>query len=465
MHLKSGENMMMSDAAIKESKDPEPCEKFTVCVVGCGRSGILHACLFVEAGVNVICADEDRTLVERVSKGRVPFLRQEVEPVLRKNLDDGRLRVTSNLEGAVTLSNIIVVTTPTEINEKDRVDYSNIEKNLKRIGLNLRKNTLVIITSVVGVNVTENILKEVLENTSGLKLGVDFYLAYSPVLDWKTHTLKSLANYKRIVAAFDENSLEKASDFLGSVTKTLPIKTMDVRAAETAILLEAMRRKIGSVLANEFAFFCEKIGVDYLTVQSLLTADLGEFVQPTLDCTVDNELLILSEDAESHNIKLRTLAVSLESNKEMLRHAVALIQEALKSCGKTTRRARVALLGISQNRNIMDTPKNSLKMFVGMLERRGVKLSLYDPYLPQKFSTELELPPIKENLTEALEGADCVVIFTGHDQFKRLNLKKLKLLMKMPAAIVDFEGILDPVKVESEGFVYRGLGRGLRKNG
>jgi UDP-N-acetyl-D-mannosaminuronate dehydrogenase len=68
---------------------------------------------------------------------------------------------------------------------------------------------------------------------------------------------------------------------------------------------------------------------------------------------------------------------------------------------------------------------------------------------------------IKKNLGEALEGVDCILILTGHDQFKRLNLKKLRIMMKMPASIVDFEGIVEPDEVEKEGFVFRGFGRGV----
>jgi UDP-N-acetyl-D-mannosaminuronate dehydrogenase len=69
----------------------------------------------------------------------------------------------------------------------------------------------------------------------------------------------------------------------------------------------------------------------------------------------------------------------------------------------------------------------------------------------------------KRSLNEAVEGTDCIVILTGHDQFKRLNLKKLRAVMKMPAAIIDLTGTIELQKVEKEGFIYRGLGRGVEK--
>jgi UDP-N-acetyl-D-mannosaminuronate dehydrogenase len=94
-----------------------------------------------------------------------------------------------------------------------------------------------------------------------------------------------------------------------------------------------------------------------------------------------------------------------------------------------------------------------------MLTAKGVRLSVYDPYI--SLDEASEIPNFKKNLVDALEGADCVAILTGHDEFKHLNLKELKVVMKMPAAVVDFDGIMEPFEVEREGFIYRGLGRGV----
>lgn len=437
-------------------------EKISVSVVECNRIGILHACLLTEAGFKVTCFDNDRAVVERLSKGKVHFLKQEVEPLLKKSLENGRLQVTCNLEDAISQNNVILVTTPATVNEKGGIDYSSIEKTLKRIGSHLQKNALVIIISVVGVGVTESLLKETLESSSGFRVGVDCYLAYSPVPFPEKQTLSSLAKYRRIVAAYDGTSLEKALNVIGAVTKEGTVTTLNFKAAEAAALFDAAYRCVGSTLTNEFARLCEKIGVDYLTVQNLLSPFTEAFHQPMFDNFGEDVLLILLEEAENRDVKLRIPQASLNSSNEALRHMVSLVQEALKTCGKTTRRAKIAILGTSQTRNMTDNPKNVLKIFVKTLERKGAKLSLYDPYLHRKKADD-EGRTLEESLMKAVEGADCIVVFTGHDQFKRLNFGKIKLLAKMPAAIVDFEGILDPSKVEIEGFIYRGLGRGVWK--
>jgi len=433
-------------------------EKTTVSIVECNRIGILHACLLTEAKFKVTCVDDDRAVVERLSKGKVQFLKQEIEPILRKSLENGRLQVTHNLEDAISQSNVVLVTTPATINEGGRIDYSGIEKTLKKLGSHLQKDTLIIVTSVVGIGVTES-LKETLESSSGFRVSVDCYLAYSPVPFPEKQTIGSLTKCRRIVAAFDGASLEKALKVIGVITTEGAKATLNIKTAEAAVLFDAVYRSVGSALANEFACLCEKTGVDYLSVQNMLSFSGEAFYQPALNNFGENPLLMLLEEAENHNVKLRILQTALDSSDENVKHGVSLIQEALKNCGKAMRKAKIAILGVSQTRNITDHPKSVLKTFAKILERKGAKLSFYDPYLHRKTSTEGRI--FEESLMKAIEGADCIVIFTGHDQFKRLNLGKIKLLVKMPAAIVDFDGIFDPYKVEGEGFVYRGLGRGV----
>ncbi|MEM1589990.1 MAG: nucleotide sugar dehydrogenase [Candidatus Bathyarchaeia archaeon] len=448
-----------TDQKTSENWNAERIGKTTVSIVGCERIGILHACLFAEAGFRVSCIDGDRATIERVSKGKVPFLYREIEPIFKKRLETGKIQVSCCLEDAAK-NEIIVVAVPAKLDERGGVDYSNIERTLRRIGSHIRKGTLIINTSVVGVGVTEGVLREALENTSGLKTGEDFYFAYCPVPFPERQTLKSLANHRRIVAAQDMQSLEKASDVMGTITKAGLAKSLNFKAAEAAVLLETIYRNVYSALMGELTAFCEKIGIDYFDVQRLMLANIDASHYLALNDIVGEEaFLMLFEEAENQNVKLKISRTAVEQSEEMVKRKIGLIQDALKSCGKAMRRAKIAVLGVSQTRDTADTPKKSLKNFVEILERRGAKPSFYDPYLRHE-TADFESHSIKGSLAEVVEGADCVVIYTGHEQFRRLNLRKIKLLVNMPAALVDFEGILEPAKVETEGFIYRGLGRG-----
>lgn len=436
--------------------------KYIVSVVGCGMMGVLHAYLFTEAGFRVKCVDADPSVINSIIRGRKLLLKREIELKLKNYVRNGLLSATSDVKAAVSKSDVVVIAIPVKIDERKRVDYSNIENACKQVGLSLRRGTIVIVTCPLGVGVTQGLIKEVLENAAGFKVGVDFGLAYSPIRIFNGQEAEALPNQERIVAATDKNSLNAATTLLKIITKGDLKKTEDIKTAEAITLFETVRHDVNIALANEFALFCEKVGVDYIEVYKLAkNSILPTRSLPMLTYeNIREEPYLLLGDAENLNLKLRIPEVAIEINNKITKHAVNLTKDALRNCGKTLRRARISLLGISQMPNERSSPKKVVNELAKILEAKGAKVSLYDPYFQGDELTETP-HDLKKNLAEALEGADCVVILTGHDQFRRLNPKKLKVMMKMPAAIVDFEGIVEIDKVEKEGFTFRGLGRGV----
>jgi nucleotide sugar dehydrogenase len=445
----------------EEIDRPEKRGKYRVGIVGCGQNGILHAYLFAEAGFKVICADSDQTIVSLLSKGKTSFLSREMESRLRNHIKMKRLHATDDTKATVSNSDIIIIAISPKIDAKRRIDQSELEKACKQIGSCISRGSLVIIAGVVGLGTTEGLIKEILENTSGLKAGNGFGLAYSPTQTLSGQTIDSIMNHQRLVAAVDRNSLDTASTVLATITRNVE-KTQNVRAAELAVLFEATKQDVDAALANEFALFCEKAHVDLLESHRLATAGQEPYLPTPMMTGRDNpwEIYLLLEDAENLNVKLRMPTVAREINGGIVKHSVNLTKDALRSCGKSLRRARISVLGISRVQNVKDSPRKIVKGIVKSLEAKGSRVSLYDPYFSGDELREMS-SQFKKNISESVENADCILILTGHEQFRRLNLKKLKVVMKMPAAIVDLEGVIEPDKVEKEGFIYRGLGRGV----
>jgi len=440
----------------------EKRQRYTISIIGCGRIGVFQACLFAEAGFKVIGFDANRAITEYLGKGRSRFLKREIQPLLKKHVKNGYLRTTSDVKKAVAQSDVVVVTTSVKIDRKKKSNYSDMERVCKWVGSGLRRDSLVIVTGAAGLGTTEGLIREILENTSGFTVGVDFGLAYSPFQVLGKETWEEIAGCKRIVAAMDEKSLNAASMVLETATKNGVVRTNDVTTAEAATLFGATQNQINFALANEFALLCEKASIDYIEAQKLAeTSEYGALATPALTYgNVHKELYILLEEAENSNVKLRVPAAAKETNEEILKHAIGLIRKALRGCGKTLKRARISLLGISQTPNTKDTPKISTRKLAKMLVAKGAKVSLCDPYMSSKELADFGYP-FKKSLKRAVEGVDCIVALTSHSQFKRLNLRKLKVMTKMPAAIVDFEGVIEPGEVEREGLIYRGLGRGI----
>jgi len=431
--------------------------KYTVNVIGCRQIGILYVTAFAESGYKVICTDADQSLVKSLAKGKTPFAEREAESKLKRLARKGQLSATSDLKSAVSQSDIILITITAKIDGKKSPDYSEAEKSCKQIGAALRRGTLIIYAGVAGFGFTEGVIKETLENASGLRVSEDFGLVYNPIYISNGQIMGTISNEELKVAAIDKTSLDAASTVLGSITERGVKKICDIKTAEAAALFTVAKRDANVALANELAIFCENACLDYVEILKLLETNLQEtYFSPTIaeEDTRDGTYLLL-ESAENLTTKLRLPMLARQINEKMVRHAVNLTQEALRSCGKTVRRARVALLGTAK-------PKTAATTFVKMLEKKGAKAGLYDPSLSKNELADMARV-LKRSLNEAAEGTDCMVILSEQEQFKRLNFKKLRAVMKMPAVIVDLTGMIEPQKVEEEGFIYRGLGRGMGK--
>ena len=320
------------------------------------------------------------------------------------------------------------------------------------MGSALQKGNLVVYAGIAGFSFVETVVKETLENTSGLKAGEDFGVAYNPIVYSFQNPLKQIGEEELTVAADDKSSLNAAALIYQTIAKKGVKKIGNVKTAELAMLFAAVKTDVNEALVNEMAIFCEEAGIDFAEIIKLLENSLCDTaVVPTIseENNRDKAYLLL-ENVENFDAKLRLSRLARQINEDMVRYAANLTQEALRDSGKTFRRAKVALLGAAE-------PGTAGAAFVDLLKAKGAKVSRYDPDGSAGTQQEAE-SLLKKTLNETVEGTDCVVILSGKEQLKRLNLKKLRALMKSPAALVDLVGAVDPEN--AEGFSYRGLGRG-----
>jgi UDP-N-acetyl-D-mannosaminuronic acid dehydrogenase len=302
----------------------------------------------------------------------------------------------------------------------------------------------------VGFGFIEGAAKETLENTSGLKAGKDFGLVYMPLFKSGNKNVTPNANFELIVAAVGKTGLDAATEIAKTLTSDVKLAS-EVKTAELATLFRIEKQDANTALANELAVFCEVTNSDYFEVRKILDLNDKEFLPTAVEQESMDNAYFLLENADNINAKLRLSTLSRQINEDMIKHGMNLTQEALRGCGKTLRRARVAVLG-----NV--NSENSTGVYIKLLTLKGAKISLYDP---ASKGESLESNVVKSNLNEAVEGADCIVILSREQPFSSLNLKKIKPLTKAPSILVDLAGAYEPEKVKAEGFIYRGIGRGV----
>jgi UDP-N-acetyl-D-mannosaminuronic acid dehydrogenase len=150
--------------------------KLVFSIYGLGWMGLPTACLYAEKGARVIGVDINSRVIERIHGGESPIEEPNLQ-VMIKNTINKNFRVASDIKEAASISDIMIIVVPTLINEKRKPDYSALEKVSREIGLNMNKGCIIIVESTVGPGITDSIVKNALESSSGFKAGADFGLA------------------------------------------------------------------------------------------------------------------------------------------------------------------------------------------------------------------------------------------------------------------------------------------------
>lgn len=434
-----------------------------VAVVGLGWMGLPTACLLADAGAKIMGSDTNARVVESVNKGIPPLPEPGLSQLLRKQVREGKLKATTKTEEAVRESNIIFIVVPTLIDRQKKPDYTAVENASKEVGKALQENSLIIFESTCGPGVTERLVKRTVEKYSGLKAGEKFGLAYSPIRAMSGTALRDLAHYVRIVGGFDNKSLEAACEVLRTFVRGEIHKVRDIRTAEAAKLFETIYRDTNIALANEFAMFCEKVGIDYTEAMRAANTQQYSHLHST-GIGVGGHCLpvypyLLEAEADEVEENLKLIKVARDINDGMPKHTLRLAASGLRASGKPVARSRVTVLGIGYRQNAKELRFSPAVELVELLKRRGARVTVFDP----KF-TPSELKQMgyesKPTLKMSVEKADCVILTVAHEEFRQLRINDLVSAMSRQPVVVDGTHTFDPVAIEKTGAIYRGVGTG-----
>jgi UDP-N-acetyl-D-mannosaminuronate dehydrogenase len=169
---------------------------------------------------------------------------------------------------------------------------------------------------------------------------------------------------------------------------------------------------------------------------------------------------LLATEAFAFDSRLRLVLDARKINDQMPSHTARLASTGLRVCGKSLKRAKVVVLGISYRPNVKELRYSPSLDLISILKRRGARVTVYDPLFNASEMESMGLTS-EASLRRALEKADCVILTVGHDDFKTMGSIELAAHMSKQGLVIDCTGILDPASVEKSGLVYRGLGRGL----
>lgn len=433
--------------------------KEKVFVVGLGYVGLPLALLTQSKGYSVTGIDFDKNKVQLINNQTTPFVDEDVEQQLKSHPVSAQTTY-KNIETA----NIIVVCVPTPVDEAFMPDLGPVKAACTEIGRALQKDQLIIIESTINPGVCDDIIIPLLEKSSGLVSGEDFYVAHCPERINPGDKKWNVSNIPRVVGANDEKSLNRAVDFYKDIINGT-IKPMNsLKEAEAVKVVENSFRDINIAFVNELAMSFSVLGIDVVNVIDGAATKPFAFMPHYPGAGVGGHCIpvdpyYLIEYAKTKGFSHKFLSAAREINNGMPSFVVKRLTEVLSEDDHELKSSKIAVLGLSYKPNVGDLRESPALKIVDILSKNGAVVTAYDPYINsdnQNFS-HLDNVTIMNAINEALSGVNAIVLATAHSEFQSLDYKLLATAgVKI---IIDGRNCLNRQKIESFGITYRGIGR------
>jgi UDP-N-acetyl-D-glucosamine dehydrogenase len=381
-------------------------------IVGLGYVGLPLAVELANAGYRVLGYDVNPRVVEGLNAGR-----SHVKDVSDARLREARVRFTATDDAScLGEPDAISICVPTPLSKFKDPDVSFIVAATESVKRTLRPGQAIMLESTTYPGTTREILLPALEST-GLKVGVDFFLAFSPERVDPGNPVYGTRNTPKVVGGITPDCQRVAVALYQPAIDTLvPVSTTE--AAELVKLLENTFRSVNIGLVNEMAIVCDKLGVDvWEVIEAAATKPFGfmKFLPgPGLGghC-IPIDPHYLAWKMRGLNYKTRFIDLAGELNTEMPVFWVRKVTEALNGQGRAVRGANVLVLGVAYKRDIEDIRESPALDIIRLLEQQGARVSYHDPHVSAFREDDREFRSVP--LTPAtLEAADCVMVVTDH---------------------------------------------------
>lgn len=437
--------------------------KLKVCVIGVGRIGLPTALSFANSGLSTIGVDINTQLVETINSGVFPLKDEPgYDSIFENVFRDKKFRATTKIEEGVPASDVILLSLPTPMNDQNIPYYDALKSVGKQLHDHLNKGSLVIVESTIEPGFVENELIQIIEGADKkLKAGKDFGIGVCPETANPGQILVDFEKLPRLVGAIDEKTANMITKIYRHVFTVDLIQMPDCKTANAVKLTTNVFRDLNIAFVNELAMLFEKIGIDTMKVlEAAKTKYNFQVHYPGAGvggpCLPVNSYQMLNLAKNVNPNLLRLVRVGREVNEHMPQHVLDLLQDGFAEASKKIQDSQILVLGISYKPDVKDVQLTPAETLIEKLKQLKAKVKIYDPYYK---STEIFGIKTENNMIDALNNTDAVLIVTAHKEFHDLEPTFLVSKMKTPI-VVDSRGIIDNHAAKKAGLIFRGLGRG-----
>jgi len=383
-------------------------------IVGLGYVGLPLAMELVRAGFRVLGFDISKRVVDGLNAGR-SHIQDIPSDAVAKAVAAGKFSATADLS-RLSEPDAISIAVPTPLSKTKDPDVSYVLSATESIKKTLRRGQLVILESTTYPGTTRELMLPALEST-GLKVGEDFFLAFSPERVDPGNPKYNTRNTPKVVGGITPNCLQVTVALYEPAIERV-VSVSSTEAAELVKILENTFRSVNIGLVNEMAIVCDKLGVDvWEVIDAAATKPFG-FMKFTPGPGVGGHCIpldphYLAWKMRTLNYRTRFIELAGEINAEMPEYWVARVADRLNDQGKAVRGSTVLVLGVAYKKDIDDIRESPALDVIRLLEQRGAVVKYHDPHVPKLHEDGVELESIPLT-ADMLHGTDCVVVVTDH---------------------------------------------------
>ena len=423
-------------------------------VIGCGYVGLVSGVCFADAGHDVTCIDNNPEKINALNNNKIPIY----EPGLNELLSKNSIKFTLNIGKEIENSDIVLIAVGTPTSNSGEADLSQIYQCAEEISNFINHGTLVLVKSTVPVGTCDEI-ERLIKEKSPIS---DFSVVSNPEFLREGNAIHDFVNPDRIVVGLeDDDKKDIVLDLYSKIVSTDKILFTARRSSELIKYASNSMLAMRIIFINEIADLCEKIGADVTDIAKGIGLDqrIGpHFLEPGPGfggSCFPKDARALIESGKKYDAPQSLLESVIVGNEKRKRNISKKVLEKLD----TKLEKEVGILGVTFKAETDDIREAPSLILIPDLIKKGLNLSIYDPKGKSEASTLIDNVTWKNSAYEVAENSNCIIILTEWQEFKDLDLEKLRNLMKRPL-IYDFRNIFDPDSMKKLGFEYFSIGRG-----
>lgn len=432
-----------------------------VAMIGTGYVGLVSGTCFSEFGHSVTCIDKDESKIEALKQGIIPIYEPGLERLVRSNADAGRIEFSTEIGPAVARADVVLIAVGTPTRRGDgHADLSYVFAAAEEVADALEGYTVVVTKSTVPVGTGREVERVIRKR----RPEADFDVASNPEFLREGSAIQDFIHPDRVVVG---TSSERARHLLRDLYRPLflnetPVLFTELETSELIKYSANAFLAIKIAFINEVADLCENVGADVQLVSKGIGLD-GRIGRKFLHAgpgyggsCFPKDTLALLRTAEMEGTPLRIVEAAVNANDARKKH---MADKIVAACDGSVDGKTVAVLGLTFKPNTDDMREAPSLYIIPALQAAGARVRAFDPAGMKEAANELVDVEYCSDAYDALEGADVVAIITEWNEFRALDLDRVKQVMNR-AAMVDMRNIYDPEEIENAGFTYLGIGRG-----